>query len=276
MHLFDRSLAHGDEQKSDTSSDSSDEESTCTLQAVNPMGPSDNRPLTTVLISGVGITVLPDSGATVSAMDEATFKRYGLDKRVKIRKSRCQIKPYGAAAETNLLPVLGSFEALTESKTKMKVVTWQLIKGDTQTVPLLSYNDGKDLGMILVTNAISEESNQPEEKSNVKEILEEYKDRFEGIGKLKGIQVDLNVDPHFKPVAQPPRRQPFSVRQKMEEEIQHLLDQDIIEKDSEPTGWVSPPVVTPKKDQSQIRLNVDMRVANQAIPCRHTTPHDRR
>ena len=56
----------------------------------------------------------------------------------------------------------------------------------------------------------------------------------------------------------------------MEEEIQHLLDQDIIEKVSEPTGWVSPPVVTPKKDQSQIRLNVDMRVANQAIPRRHT------
>ena len=56
----------------------------------------------------------------------------------------------------------------------------------------------------------------------------------------------------------------------MEEEIQHLLDQDIIEKVSEPTGWVSPLVVTPKKDQSQIRLNVDMRVANQAIPRRHT------
>ena len=80
----------------------------------------------------------------------------------------------------------------------------------------------------------------------------------------------MNVDPDFKPVAQPPRRQPFSVREKMEKEIQHLLDQDIIEKDNEPTGWVLPPVVTPKKDQSQIHLNVDMRVANQAIPRRHT------
>ena len=107
-----RDLAHGDKKKSDTSSDSSDEESTCTLQAINPMGPSDNRSLKPVLISGVGITVLPDSGATVSAMDEAMFKRYGLDKRVKIRESRCQIKPYGAATETNLLPVLGSFIAL--------------------------------------------------------------------------------------------------------------------------------------------------------------------
>lgn len=78
----------------------------------------------------------------------------------------------------------------------------------------------------------------------------------------------MNVD--FRTVEQPPRRQPFSVREKMEKEIQHLLDQDIIEKVNEPTVWVSPPVVSPKKDQSQIRLNVDMRVANQAIPRRHT------
>ena len=75
----------------------------------------------------------------------------------------------------------------------------------------------------------------------------------------------MNVDPDFKPVAQPPRRQPFRVREKMEKEIQHLLDQDIIKKVNKPTGWVSPPV-----DQSQIRLNIDMRVANQAIPRRHT------
>ena len=52
------------------------------------MGQSHNRPLKTVIISGVDITVLPDSGATVNAMDEATFKKYGLDKRVKVRKSR--------------------------------------------------------------------------------------------------------------------------------------------------------------------------------------------
>ena len=55
----------------------------------------------------------------------------------------------------------------------------------------------------------------------------------------------------------------------MKKEIQHLLDQDIIEKVNEPTGW--PPVVTPKKlDQSQIHLNVDIRMANQAIHLKST------
>ena len=88
-------------------------------------------------------------------MDEAAFRRYGLNEKVKIKKSRCQIKPYGAVKETNLIPVLGSFEACTEFKTDMKVVTWQLRKGHIQIASLLSYEDGKDLEMILVSNAIS-------------------------------------------------------------------------------------------------------------------------
>ena len=165
------------------------------------MGQSDSSPLKTVLISGVDIVVLPDSGATVNAMVEATFKKYGLDERVRIKKSRCQIKPYGSAAGANALPVLGCFDALTESKTKMNVITWQLIKGDTSTEPLLGYEDARDLGMILVANSIATEGNQPEGTDNLNKVLEKYKDRFQGIRKLKGIQVNLNVDPDFKSVA---------------------------------------------------------------------------
>ena len=82
------------------------------------MGQSHNRPLKTVLISGVDITVLLDSGATVNAMDEATFKKYGLDKRVNVRKSRCQIKPYGAASKANTLPVLGCLKRLRNLRQK--------------------------------------------------------------------------------------------------------------------------------------------------------------
>ena len=66
-----------------------------------------------MLIYGASVTVLPDSGTTVSAMDEATLRRYGLEDKIKIKKSRWQIKPYGAVKETCLIPVLGSFEALT-------------------------------------------------------------------------------------------------------------------------------------------------------------------
>ena len=79
-------------EESNTSSDSSDEQSMCMCEMVNPVGASDNRPLKKVLISGVDITVLPDSGATVSAMDEATFRGCGLDKRVKKVKKNQDVR----------------------------------------------------------------------------------------------------------------------------------------------------------------------------------------
>ena len=45
-----------------------------------------------------------------------------------------------------------------------------------------------------------------------------------------------------------------------------LEKEDIIERIDKPTSWVSPTVITPKKNPNEIRLNVDMRVANNAIP----------
>ena len=81
-----KELAYRSEDISDTSSQSNDE-STCKLETVKPMRPVDNRTLRKVIISGASITVLLDSGATISAMDEATFQRYGLENKVKIKKN---------------------------------------------------------------------------------------------------------------------------------------------------------------------------------------------
>ena len=107
-----------------------------------------------VLSNGDSVTVLPDSGATVSAMDEATFRRYGLKGKVKVKKSRCQKSRMALPMRRTSYPYWAALKHSLSRKTKMKVVTWQLIKGDTQTAPLLSYEDGKDLGMIHVSNAI--------------------------------------------------------------------------------------------------------------------------
>ena len=73
------------------------------METVNPMGTSEKKASKKVLINGASVTVLPDSGATLSTMDEATFRRYGLEDKVKIKTSRCQIKPNGAVKETNLI-----------------------------------------------------------------------------------------------------------------------------------------------------------------------------
>ena len=96
------------------------------------------------------------------------------------------------------------------------------------------------------------------------QLCAKYPSLFQGIGKLKSVQVKLHIDPTVKPVAQPARRIPFHVRQKVEEELDGMEQKGIIERVYGPTPWVSPLVITPKKN-GEVRVCVDMRMANRAI-----------
>ena len=74
-------------------------------------------------------------------------------------------------------------------------------------------------------------------------IMADYREIFEGVGKLKDYQVKLHVNPDVPPVAQPVRRTPFSLRDKVKEKTEGLVAMDIIEPVEGPTPWVSPVVV---------------------------------
>ena len=102
--------------------------------------------------------------------------------------------------------------------------------------------------------------------------MEQYPRLFQGIGKLKDVEIKLHIDKQVKPVAQPARRIPFHLRQQVEKQLKLLEQQGIIEQVEGPTPWVSPLVVIPKKN-GEVRLCVDMRMANKAIEReRHPTP----
>ena len=70
-------------------------------------------------------------------------------------------------------------------------------------------------------------------------------------------------------VAQPIRRVPYHLRDKLSDKLDELVKLDIIEKVSGPNSWVSPVVVVPKPS-GDIRLCVDMRQANMAVTYIHT------
>jgi len=55
------------------------------------------------------------------------------------------------------------------------------------------------------------------------------------------------------PVQQPIRRVPWHTRQKVKQELKRLMKLDIVEKVNEPTTWVNPYVVVPRKSSNQIR-----------------------
>ena len=61
-------------------------------------------------------------------------------------------------------------------------------------------------------------------------LCEEYNDIFEGIGKLRGVQVELYIDETVQPVQNRHRRIPYHTREKVQEELVKLEQFDIIEK----------------------------------------------
>ena len=208
--------------------------------------------------------VLGDTGATVNVMDEITFKRLLADK-VTLRKSWSVLLAYQSNENPSApLKVMGKFEAIVESNTRIAPATFHVIKGHTNTEPLIGFQTAEDLGLVKVANTVQSE------ETITSNLLKEYADLFRGIGKMKGVKVDLHVDPAITPVAQAHRRIPFSVRPKLEAELEKLEADDIIERVEKPTSWVSPVVITPKRSSNEIRLNVDMREANKAIPRTHT------
>ncbi|XP_038063006.1 uncharacterized protein LOC119733689 [Patiria miniata] len=106
-------------------------------------------------------------------------------------------------------------------------------------------------------------------------LMNQYADRFTGIGMLKNIQCKLHEDKTVQLIALPHCRIPYHVRKKVENELEKLLCLDIIAQvRNEPTSWVPPIHVVEKPHRpGEIRMCVDMRNVNTAIKReRHITP----
>ena len=131
---------------------------------------------------------------------------------------------------------------------------------------LLGYSTATDRGILCVDpmGTLGTGDCNTVDDTFVGELKPKYPSVFQGIGKLKGYQLKLHVDPSVTPVVQKVQRVPFSVKDKVTAKVNELLEKDIIEKIEGPTVWVSPVVVAPKPS-GDIRLCVDMRRANEAI-----------
>ena len=71
---------------------------------------------------------------------------------------------------------------------------------------------------------------------------------FEGLGKLKLIY-RITMEDHGKPFSiAPPRRLPLPVRQKVEEELERIEEEDVIRPVKNPTEWCAPLSVVPKSN----------------------------
>ena len=210
-----------------------------------------------VIVNKTKVQFLIDSGATVNLMDAQTFKAIK-NKKSTLKKSQLKIFPYGSDKPLDLL---GSYSTSVQVAGKeFPNIIFHVVSG--QSGCLLGKNTAVELGLIQFNIPPSLVNNV--ETSNLEELLDKYKGTFEGLGKLKDYQLKLHIDRDVHPIAQPMRRIPFLMRQKVENKVEELINSDIIERVKGPTSWVSPLVVVPKPS-GDIRICLDMRQANTAV-----------
>ncbi|CAB4016774.1 uncharacterized protein K02A2.6-like, partial [Paramuricea clavata] len=245
--------------KPSSSESSSEDEFIFTLK---PTGRDKTTPQVQISVNTTPINMVIDTGASIDIIDELAFNTLQKQRPIALQRSKTRIFAYGA---TNQLPVMGQFLATLECLTGATTTQVHVIKGNFGC--LLSYQTASALGLIMLNV-----NNVKPEHATHEQLMKEYAHLFNGIGTLKNFEVKLHIDDTVPPVAQTPRRIPFNMRQKVSDALDTLESDGIIEKVSDATPWVSPLVVIPKKD-GEIRLCIDMRMANQAIQReRHPTP----
>ena len=209
--------------------------------------------LVEIRLGGVKIEVLADSGANVNVVDTETWKylkRQGI--QCKSWKSDGMLYPYG---HKDGLAVIGKFHTEVCHDQRKIEATFLVFEGNGQ--PILGLETAEKLGVMRL---------------NVNTLETVNPKLYEGVGKLKNFKLKLHIDPTVTPVAQKCRPTPYQLREKIEKSLDKLLEMDIIEPVDEPSSWVSPIVPVPKKN-GELRICVDMRVANQAIQrTRHPIP----
>ena len=112
-------------------------------------------------------------------------------------------------------------------------------------------------------------------KSFQPQIVDHFADLFDGVGKVKGVEVKLHIDPSVTPKQQQHIRVPFHIRRDVEKELCRLEKLDIIDRVNGPTPCVSAIVVVPKKSGA-VRICVDMREANKGTTHRACHANNRR
>ena len=219
-------------------------------------------PTVTVKINNVETEMIVDTGASTDILDENTFRQINRDNDIVLQPTTKRLFAYGS---TSQLPTLGQFNGKISFEDNRQSVPIHVLQGSHGS--LLSYKTATALGILNVQVRHVRDHAQVQDKLSAK-----FPNLFQGIGQLKDVEVKLHIDHTVTPVAQQPRRIPFHVRKKVEAELINLERKGIIERVDGPTPWVSPLVVTPKKN-GDVRICVDMRRANQAISReRHPMP----
>ncbi len=208
-----------------------------------------------VELEGVATNFILDTAASVSIIGE-TFYNEKLS-HLPLRSTKVKLKSYSG----DIIPVVG------EIKVKVtygeQSVFLPLIVAQGRKVALFGRSWLSDLKLNW-SSLFSVRCDDTDDDVLKRECFGRYKSIFEGQGLIKDFKADVRVKSDSPPKFFKARPVPYSLRDKVEEELNRLEREGIVKK-IENSEWAAPIVVVPKADSS-IRICGDYKVTiNQAI-----------
>ena len=206
-----------------------------------------------------------DCGATCNLLSLKEFSSIMENpKDLYLKKTSATLKMYNG---TTMSPLGKS--TLTCAKGEIsKDVDFFIIDQDVR--PLLGAETCQELNLIKVMvddildpETVNSVNDKPQTSVLTKDrILKDYSDVFEGLGCMDGLY-HMEVDDNVKPVIHPPRKVPVALRDRLKEELDKLVKEEVITPVTEPTNWVSSLVLVNKPDK--LRICIDPQDLNKAL-----------
>ena len=112
------------------------------------------------------------------------------------------------------------------------------------------------------------------------QIMRQYPDVFNGIGKFPGPPYTIHLDPTIQPKQTPCRLVPICLKEAFKKEIDKILQAGVLKPVTEATPWINSFVLVESKDKSRnlkLRICLDPTNLNKAIirePYHFKTPED--
>ena len=112
------------------------------------------------------------------------------------------------------------------------------------------------------------------------QILQEYSDVFEGVGRFPGLPYHIQVDPKVTPKQTPHRPIPIHLKDVFQKEINQMLKASVLLPVTEATLWINSFILVEKRDshgQVKLRICLDPTNLNKAVirePYHFRTPDD--
>ena len=138
--------------------------------------------------------------------------------------------------EHNLCPVSIKLPTFNNSKIPILTLTHKknhfdisFILVDSKSIPILRLSTSESLNLIKFISVVN---------INNKQFLCEFPDFFGEIGSLKNTD-HFEIKDNVAPLVTPARKIPLTLKAKLEQELKHMVDLNIIKPVPKPTDWVN-------------------------------------